>query len=170
MEDFPVALILIILSIVTSVMKNKKKQEKKAQKQAKKQAMVSPQRTAKAAPAPAVPAMSVWDEAERELAPMQPAAPSMGREGSDACHDYMLPKVPLTPIKTFENHAPAAPVIGTEGIDPCHEFMLDEAASIKTETLDETGMNEEQARELVRGIILSEILTRPQARYARRMP
>lgn len=168
MEDFPIALILIILSIVSAVMKNKKKQEKKAQKQARKQVPVSPHKPVQAKPAPAVPAMSVWDEAERELAP---AAPSMGMEGTDACHDYMLPKVPKTPsVKTLENHIPASPVMGADGTDPCHDFMLKDASSVPVEAEDETGMAPEEAKELVRGIILSEILTRPQNRYARRMP
>ena len=67
----------------------------------------------------------------------------------------VMPRVPLTP-------APAQ--MGPEGEDACHEYMLDEPGMIpKTPILQEHD-SEEAARELVRGVIIGEILRRPARR------
>ena len=58
--------------------------------------------------------------------------------------------------------------MGVEGEDACHEYMLpteEEQQSVKP--LAEGGGNEELAQDLVKGVIISEILRRPQP-YGRR--
>lgn len=161
MEDFPVALIFALLAIVSSAMKAKKKKEQNARKQV----VVRPQK-APAQNTPSVPAMSVWKENNDPSAiPGHSRAPVMGREGTDACHDYMLPKRPAVPaVKTLENHV-AKPVIGVEGEDSCHEFMLNDVGITAANAEEKSDLSPQQAQELVRGIILSEILARPQQRY-----
>lgn len=167
MEEFPVALIAIILSIVSAVIKNnKKKQTTAARKQLAQERSAAqntkPSVTTHSEEKTAVPAMSAWFDEEK------PARPSMGQEGKDPCHDYMLPKEPAAKvIKTLENHQPAKAVIGVEGVDPCHEFMLDEE-TLQVEETEPSGMTKAQAQEMMRGIIFSEIMARPAQRFAGR--
>ena len=158
MDEFPLAIIVLILSIVSSVLKKKNKQAKKAQKQV----VVSPQKkdSAPVQQVPKVsevPAMSVWHEDEH-------AAPTMGTEGLDTCHDYMLPKQG----RISAERKPAAPVMGTEGEDACHDYMLDEAPATLKAVQEDQGLSQEEAKDLVRGIILSEIMARPHQRFAGR--
>lgn len=164
MEDLAVALFAIIFSIISAVSKSKKKKEKAARKQL--QPLSQPPKAEK--PVVAVPAMSVWPEDEKPAPGAVPAAPAIGQDGADPCHDYMLPKAARPTLKTLENHKPAAPVIGSEGTDACHEFMLGSASAPQTEELDETGLSREQAQDLLRGIIFSEIMARPAQRFAGR--
>ncbi len=183
MEDFPIILIAIILGIVSSVSKNKKKQAEAAKRQlsaekgagdawktAPQQGKVTVAPTPKpVAKKPVVVAKPVIQEVPRVQEVFSPAAPKMGVEGEDACHDYMLPEKKKQPVrKTLENHAPAAPVMGTEGKDVCHQYMLDEPAKIQTENLDAGGMTQAEAKALVQGIIFSEIMARPNQRFAGR--
>lgn len=171
MEEFPIVIIAIILSIISAVNKNKKKQTAAARRQlAQERNAAAEVKTPKEPPVAqkpaAVPAMSVWHD---EPKPAASHAPVMGAEGTDSCHDYMLPRVEKKPVKkSLENHRPAAPAMGMEGVDPCHEFMLDDPAAPRTETLDDSGISPEEAQELVRGIIISEIMARPQTRFAGR--
>lgn len=64
---------------------------------------------------------------------------------------------------------PAAPArMNGEGRDDCHAYMLDDAAPAAA--ADEKTEEEKQqaAQELVRGVIISEILNRPRPGYGRR--
>ena len=158
MDEFPFVIIVLILSIVSSVLKKKNQQAKKAQKQV----VVSPQKkdSAPVQEVPKVsevPAMSAWHEDEH-------AAPTMGTEGLDTCHDYMLPKQERISAK----RKPAAPVMGTEGEDACHDYMLEDSPLTLKEAQEDQGLSQEEAQDLVRGIILSEIMARPHQRFAGR--
>lgn len=170
MEEFPIVIIAIILSIISAVNKNKKKQTAAARRQLAQERNAAAEAKAPKEPPvaqkpAAVPAMSVWHDEP----PAASHAPVMGAEGTDSCHDYMLPRVEKKPVKkSLENHRPAAPAMGMEGVDPCHEFMLDDPTAPRTETLDDSGISPEEAQELVRGIIISEIMARPQTRFAGR--
>lgn len=171
MEEFPIIIIAIILSIISAVNKNKKKQTAAARKQlAQEREAAANARAPKEPDVPkksaSVPAVSVWHEEPKNPIPHTPV---MGMEGADSCHDYMLPRVEKKPMKKSpENHRPASPVMGMEGADPCHDYMLDDPAAPRTETLDDSGISPEEAQELVRGIIFSEIMARPRQRFAGR--
>lgn len=172
MDEFPFVIIVLILSIVSSVLKKKNQQAKKAQKQV----VVSPQKK-NSAPVQEVPkvsevpAMSAWtDDHKPQRDPLSawqetvPAAPIMGTEGADTCHDYMLPKQGRISAK----RKPAAPVMGTEGEDACHDYMLEDSPITLKEAQEDQGLSQEEAQDLVRGIILSEIMARPHQRFAGR--
>ena len=93
-----------------------------------------------------------------------------------------VPAVPVEEMKTPESRpiykaAPAfppapvfqAPQMGTEGEDLCHEYMLpDEDETGKDALAQENTGDNERTQELVRGVILSEILARPRGMGRRR--
>ena len=64
--------------------------------------------------------------------------------------------------------APAPARMNGEGQDDCHAYMLDDSAPVVA--ADEKTEEEKQqaAQELVRGVIISEILNRPRPGYGRR--
>ena len=141
MEDmlsFLLTLAIIILSIVAKVKKNQKKAAPAAKKAPVQQA--SPAEIPRAA----VPAI-----------PVQQAIP-------------VSPMPAPAPMKTAFPVAPKAPAparMGPEGEDACHEYMLDEqrpAGGIPALQTDE--QQSEAARDLVRGVIIGEILRRPAPR------
>lgn len=172
MDEFPFAIVVLILSIVSSVLKKKNQQAKKAQKQV----VVSPQKkySAPAQEIPKVsevPAMSAWtDDHKPQRDPLSawqetvPAAPIMGTEGADTCHDYMLPRQEHIRAQ----RKPAAPVMGTEGEDACHDYMLNGSSVTLKAAQEDQGLSQEEAKDLVRGIILSEIMARPRQRFTGR--
>lgn len=153
MEDFAIIILGIIISLVASA----KKKAKREAENAKKVVYTAP---AKKEEQPTLD--SSWEIPRMET--VVPAAPVMGMEGTDACHDYMLPSQP----KPLNIHTIPAPVIGTEGIDACHDYMLNETLAAKKDAPAESGLSSEEARDLMRGIILSEIMARPQQRFAAR--
>lgn len=158
MEDIAVIILGIIISLVASARKNAQKEAAKA----KKPVLSAP--VQKAAP----PTLdTAWEVPRMET--VVPAAPTIGTEGTDACHDYMLPaSTPVPAAVPMENlHVPAA-AIGADGVDACHEYMLKEALGTPAAQPAETGLTPEEARELMRGIILSEIMARPQQRFVGR--
>ena len=112
---------------------------------------------------------SDWEVPRMET--VVPAAPTIGTEGTDTCHDYMLPvskSRPFPATASMESAAVPAADIGTEGADACHEYMLEETpVTVPVQTTD-TGLTAEEARDLMRGIILSEIMARPAQRFAGR--
>lgn len=168
MEEFPIIILFIILSAVSSLMKSKKKQEEQAKNKGMKQGMANPPKRAVSAQPKAAPAMKPLSEADWAPMPAKPAAPVTPREGIDVYRENALPRQPKPVMQTPERPAPRAPVMNGEGRDACHEYMLHGPAQTETEDLNEKGMDSQAARELVRGIIFSEIMDRPQRRYARR--
>lgn len=141
MEDmlsFLLTLAIIILSIVAKVKKNQKKAVPAAKKAPVQQA--SPAEIPRAA-APAIPVQQAIP-----VSPMPAPAP-------------MKAAFPAAP------KAPAPARMGPEGEDACHEYMLDEqrpAGGIPA--LQEDEQQSEAARDLVRGVIIGEILRRPAPR------
>lgn len=141
MEDmlsFLLTLAIIILSIVAKVKKNQKKAVPAAKKAPVQQA--SPAEITRAA-APAIPVQRAIP-----VSPMPAPAP-------------MKAAFPAAP------KAPAPARMGPEGEDACHEYMLDEqrpAGGIPA--LQEDEQQSEAARDLVRGVIIGEILRRPAPR------
>ncbi len=148
MDGFVV--ILVIAAIVSALSKSAQrvKQRTEAQKAGEGQAPLpnaAPAR--KATPASVFPNL-YGQEPQRALeikptvaeAPVrQPAAPRMDKDGEDDCHEYMLGDAFAVRTETAETEAPA-------------EFPL---------TFDRNS--------LLQGVIMSEILTRPAARRARRV-
>lgn len=157
MGDFAIIILGIIISLVASAKKKAKQEAAKAKKVVY---------TAPAKKAEPVTLDSAWEIPRMET--VVPASPVMGMEGTDTCHDYMLPVQPTPAAKPIEIHAIPAPVMGTEGIDTCHEYMLSKAPAAEKTAAIESGLTPEEARDLMRGIILSEIMARPQQRFAAR--
>ena len=142
-------ILIILIGAVSSWMKKKKqseqqKQQLEARKQAVQQAVAKQmEQQKKAAAAAPMQTQIHWEQPAPAVQPAPVAAPH----------------VPLTP-------APAQ--MGTEGEDACHEYMLDEPIEIKKTPVLQEKESEETARELVRGVIIGEILRRPAVkRYGR---
>ncbi len=88
-------------------------------------------------------------------------AQPMQLEGEDPCHADMLPKRPV-PVQ------PAAAAIGPEGVDQCHDYVLRKQETDPILLEEDAAEENETAQELLRGVILSEILRRPAAKPYRR--
>lgn len=157
MEDFAIVILGIIISLVASAKKKAKQEAANAKKVVY---------TAPAKKAEQTTLDSAWEIPRMET--VVPASPVMGTEGTDACHDYMLPVQPKRVAKPLNIHAIPAPVMGSEGTDACHDYMLDKTAEAQKDVPAESGLTPEEARDLMRGIILSEIMARPQQRFAAR--
>lgn len=105
---------------------------------------------------------------EPERSPFEPLlsqeeipAQLMHLEGEDPCHADMLPKRPV-PVQ------PSPAEIGTEGADACHDYMLRKQEAEPMLLTEEETEENETAQELLRGVILSEILHRPASKPYRR--
>lgn len=157
MEDFAIIILGIIISLVASA----KKKAKQEAANTKKVVYTAP---AKKEEQPTLD--SSWEIPRMES--VVPAAPVMGMEGTDTCHDYMLPQQPVPAAKAIDPPHIPVPVMGTEGLDTCHEYMLAETPAAQKAIPEESGLSPEEARDLMRGIILSEIMARPQQRFAAR--
>lgn len=127
----------VLLPLLIIVLSTVSKFNKARKNQAAAKTAVPPR---DAAPRPAA-ARSRTDQAALASAPVRPApAP--------------VPAAPPSP-------APAQ--IGPEGEDACHEYMLHEAQE-ETREMPQQPDSEAAARELVRGVIIGEILRRPSGR------
>ena len=88
-------------------------------------------------------------------------------EGNDPCHDELLGHAypPAAPSNTVAFARPdasvsfMAPLQAEEGVDPCHEEYLTGPA--RNREPDENEDTPWQNNDLLRGIIVSQILTRP---------
>lgn len=188
MEDFAVVIILIIVGILSSVNKKKKKAQKAAQAtigdpvmpdapegaqaesvRASKEAQfdkdmrAARQRTQeKRAAQKAAQSVPVAPTEPGTMLPPRPVAPvvdhdAIGVEGGTPARPSMQPR-----IKT---DAPA-PLEAMEGVDPCHDALYDEPrAELDDDYEPETLESSDAAQELMRGIILSEVLARPSRRW-----
>lgn len=82
-------------------------------------------------------------------------------EGVDPCHDgfYEGDEPPQS------EYLPDQPALleAMEGVDPCHDALYAEEAD--TYESDEARTDNRAAQELLRGVILSEVLTRPANRW-----
>lgn len=77
-------------------------------------------------------------------------------EGEDPCHAAILQRLPNPPQHTFSREeSDFAPF--TEGEDPCHADML---TGPRQADMSEPAEPSEGAQELLRGVILSEVLRR----------
>ena len=191
MEDFAGLIVLIIIGIISSITKKNKAMQKKA---APRQPII-PYEQPKAVPTPAYPAvnhdtlqarreeqfqqeMQAIREAAREKLAAQRAAegpltaPTVHTtvkvnasprvhtmEGVDPCHDALYDESEAAePIA-----GQPAPLEAMEGVDPCHDELYEaDAANAADES--ERPKNE-AAQELLRGVILSEVLARPRSRW-----
>lgn len=97
-------------------------------------------------------------------APPQPDVPGSNAsprkpvpaEGEDSCHAAILQRLPNPPQHTFSGaESDFAPF--TEGEDPCHADML---TGPRQADMPEPAEPSEGAQELMRGVILSEVLRR----------
>lgn len=135
-------ILIVIISVISSIAKQQKKKEAAGKTKVAPQAFVP-----KATKAPQPVTAAAMPKPQPVLKPQPKPQPQL-----------------------MSQWAPAPAVIGPEGEDQCHEYMLDEKA-LREESLpvQEKGTEEETARELLRGVILSEILARPNPRaYGRR--
>ena len=116
----------------------------------------------------------VWHEAAKETpsapanapqaAPNAVPAPvqqSFMLEGEDPCHQDMLQKRP-SPVM------PAPAKMGAEGADDCHDYMLGQSEHPLSMPEASRTRESQASQELLRGVILSEILRRPAPKAYRR--
>ena len=96
-------------------------------------------------------------DAGKKKAFFPPADPVIEGKKPESKPAFVSAPMPAQPA------APAAPRMNEEGKDACHEYMLPDLEQQES-AVPENSPDVQQARELVRGIILSEILTRPQPR------
>lgn len=155
MEDLVPALIVLIAGIVSAVSKAKKEQEKKAAVERHKEAAAVRMQAAaakkKAAaqekPAPQPPSTAADD-------PKQVAAPTV--------HTH------LTPDCDVHDAAGSLNFTTTEGEDPCHEDQLTDPRTAGEPAAEQSGLTFDwSGKELVRAVVMQEILTRPAQRRAR---
>ena len=140
---------LIVVIGVLSMMSSAATQKKKAAEAARSfQKAHAPQNS----PAPAQPAQAQPES--RQTSFLEPRPAQMGVEGADDCHDYMLP-----PLQTAFAR-PRPPRMGVEGADDCHDYMLaPESAPAAPEAPLDNGESA-LAQDMLRGVIMSEILGR----------
>lgn len=145
MEELIPILIIVIVSILSSVAnKNKKSAQQIKQMEARKQAMATE--------------AEHMQEQRAAAAPSAQPAPVI-RPTVTAPAPKAAPRAPIAP-------APAR--MGVEGEDACHEYMLDEKRPQVNRPRPQNEDSESAAQELVRGVIIGEILRRPvQKRYGR---
>ena len=154
MEALTALLIIVgaILSITAKMSDEKKKQGSAARpaprrdrQEAAKETSIAPANAPQATP----------------IAAPAPVQQSFVLEGEDPCHQDMLQKRPA-PVM------PAPAKIGAEGADDCHDYMLGQ--SEQSRSMPETPQTQESpaSQELLRGVILSEILRRPAPKAYRR--
>lgn len=93
---------------------------------------------AKKAPRPAAPA---------------PAAPAEPAPVPEPAAEKRVPEQPLV-------RKPAPPVMGVEGADDCHEYMLPRKKAAPARQPEPEDEENPAAQELLRGVILSEVLGR----------
>lgn len=150
----PIIVILVLYGLISAVSKAGKKKNQAAG--AGKKATPVPPHTARKVMKQIDP--SVWDKIDKAAAqkaekPADKAVPAWkSGEGYDPCHEEMLSGI--------------KPRGHEEGADPCHEYMLNDLQPEGESTL--SVQEELQARELLRGVILSEILQKPKSAWSRR--
>lgn len=91
-------------------------------------------------------------KAPRPVAPA-PAAPAEPAPVPDMAAEKRVPKQPLV-------REPAPPVMGVEGADDCHDYMLPRKKAAPTRQPEPEDEENPAAQELLRGVILSEVLGR----------
>lgn len=162
MEALALLIVIGVLCSLASKSNEKKKKQGKARPAAQTMRKQMPQRPLEdTAPEDADVDDTEMQEAEDAPAPVQQA---FLLEGEDPCHEDMLPQRP----------APAAPgsvVIGPEGRDACHDYMLRKPAPAplpEPMPMQEEDTENTAAQELLRGVILSEVLQRPAPKAYRR--
>lgn len=146
----PIFILLILIGVFNSILKAAKKQT---------QATGTPQKGAPVPPAARSAARKPAPETAKKAS--RPAFPAQEKraaqpawksgEGEDPCHEEMLRGV--------------KPSGNEEGADPCHEYMLNDIIPAGEPS---SPADEAQARELLRGVIMSEILKRPRSVTGRR--
>ena len=152
----PIAILFIVIVIFSSIVSAKNKTKKQQQK---KDAASAPGKPRPAAPVPET------DAAQKSFA--FSGASGFYSEGEDPCHEDMLTGVPFSRENAdaqygslFEADQQSEGTASSEGEDPCHESMLTGPAAKERPAFlpGDTG-----SAELLRGIILSEVLGKPKA-------
>lgn len=161
---FPIILLVIVLSLISKAKKKNGSQSKAEQARQKR--------------------VEARNQMMRELADAGEEEPEAGHpsrdshsgfssfgEGNDPCHDELLghsypPAAPSGSMtvafarQDTENSVSfMAPLQAEEGVDPCHEEYLTGPA--RNREPDENEDTQWQNNDLLRGIIVSQILTRP---------
>ena len=180
-----IVILFWIISSASKIRKNqaaqaRQKDEKEKARQKTAEQYARRQAQPKAAPQPAVPAMSSRDDWEDEeenwdQRDAQRARPAMAPRPVQPVRPAQSAPVMRHETKPLEAHM-HTPVMGTEGTgtegeDCCHEFMLDQRSEDKP--ADFLPLQEEtealRAKALLQGVIFSEILgRRPVKRYGTR--
>ena len=139
----PLIVIIGVMSMRSSVASQKKKTAEAAR---------NFQKASVPQESPAQPAQERPES--RQTSFLESHAPQMGVEGADDCHDYMLP-----PLQTSFSR-PQPPRMGVEGADDCHDYMLapENAPQASMAPLEDGG--NPLAQDMLRGVIMSEILGR----------
>lgn len=143
MEEFAPIIMIIIISLVSGLVRKSKQTAQQRQQAARRiQANLREEMRQEEEKLKA----KILEEKKQEDIWNQPAAPAY---------------TPVTP--------PAPAKMNGEGRDDCHAYMLDNpievSAAVETVTDEE---RERAANDLLRGVIVSEILNRPRLGYGRR--
>lgn len=113
---------------------------------------------------------------EKTSAAIQEKMPIAAREETPASHrpvpapvgDMPAQAAPTKPMRPRLESPIAQGAPTDEGEDPCHAYMLDEQPASRSDREAGEGEGEEpseSASQLVRGVIMGEILRRPERRY-----
>ena len=142
MEEFGGVIILIILSIVSSLAKKAKRNN---------ESKIARRIEGRRQQEMEIDAIQQKLAQEKEEAKRQAHRQAEKKE-EDVWHQPAAP--------AYSASVPAA--MNGEGIDSCHEYMLgDTAAAVSASAEEEEATRQQSAKELLRGVILSEILARP---------
>jgi len=166
LEDLISIVVLILYFVVASTSKKKKKQDKAQKRAARKRAVQFERAFEKMLEENAEQAATA-PEAESENKPV-PHEVRTEEEGEDPCHEEMLaPKKPAMHLRIAsqeEMHAAG------EGEDPCHfgaaleETAFDEESPVYRSPIFHTEDKDAFAQDVLRGVVMSEVLRRPQRR------
>ncbi len=167
MDDL-IGIVVLILYLVAAGAAGKNKKKKKAKQRAAgsreaqfeqaferiAQSVLSAERTqAKKAP---------------EKAQKRAESPKITQEGTDPCHEAVLP--PQRPAMGFKPVTQTAMHAAGEGEDPCHtgdapeESVLLEESPVYRSPIFDAEDREAFAQDVLRGVIMSEVLMRPGQR------
>lgn len=160
MEDlFPI--VFLIIGIVTSVMSSKKQKEQRERQKA--------ERMAAARPKPAAPARPAAPAPKAEQLSMGSVLPPREGDNRPVGERVIKPQVHVHYDPDCDTHdAPGSlNAASTEGKDDCHEEQLSGMRTAPAEEVGEApaGLTLQwSANELVRAVVMQEVLTRPSQR------
>jgi len=170
MEDLLSLIVIVLYFVISASMSKKKKKSKKAERRADKKQPIQFEQAFERL------AAHVTEEAKRktqaipEQKPQPVAHELQPGEGDDPCHEQMLGEERAA--LRVRNVAPSELAAAAEGEDPCHvggfEAELDsyDQSTMERSPIFDTEDPNAFAQDVLRGVIMSEILTRPVQRHA----